>query len=343
MLCYKLSKIDRIRLKEVTTLKSKILKLLREHPETYHSGESISTTLGVTRTAIWKHIKDLKREGFVIESMTNKGYRLIEEPNILNQRSIESFQNAYDFIDFALYLDTVDSTNLEAKRQALNHTKQGIIVAGEQTSGKGRLGRTWVSDANAGLWASLLLRPNIEPESASKVTITAATAMAEAIMAVTNLDVGIKWPNDLVVNGKKTCGILTEMSSELNYVHSIVLGTGVNLSQTAFSDELKDKATSLKLEGANVHAMDLLKSYLDKFSFYYNLFLKGEMETIIKHHKRYSVTLGNEVVIENSGNKRIARAIDIDINGNLIVENQNNKMETIFSGEVSVRGINGYV
>lgn len=324
-------------------MKNKIINLLREHPEMYHSGESISTTLGVSRTAIWKHIKALKLEGYAIESVTNRGYRLLEEPRILNQRNVESLQQAYDFIEFTLYLESVDSTNYEAKRQALNHSKQGLIVAGEQTNGKGRLGRTWASQANAGLWTSLLLRPNIEPESASKVTLTAATAMAEALTALTGLEIGIKWPNDLVVNGKKVCGILTEMSAELNHVHYIILGTGVNISQIDFPEDLKNKATSLKLEGANVLAIEVLKMFLDRFSHYYHLFVEGEMAEIIAHHKKHSVTLGKEVIIETLGEKRQALALDIDLNGNLIIENRQKEKETVFSGEVSVRGINGYI
>ena len=343
MLCCKLSIISALFSNEVIPLKSKILNLLRAHPDTYHSGESISTLMGVSRTAIWKHIKALKQEGYLIESITNRGYRLLEEPSILGQRSIDSIQDAYDFLDFAVYLETVDSTNYEAKRQALSHTKQGVIIAGEQTKGKGRLGRTWASQANAGLWTSLLLRPNIEPESASKVTLTAATAMAEAITELTGLEIGIKWPNDLVINGKKICGILTEMSAELNHVHYIILGTGVNLSQLDFPEDLKDKATSLKIEGANVLAIDLLKSFLERFSHYYHLFLKGEMSEIIQYHKKYSVTLGKEVIIESLGEKRRALALDVDINGNLIIENNKAEIEIVFSGEVSVRGINGYI
>lgn len=343
MVCYKLSKIDNYISNEVGALKNKILFLLRENPEVYHSGESISASLGVSRTAIWKHIKALKDEGYLIESITNRGYRLIEEPRILNQRNIESFLGTSDFIDFAVYLDSVDSTNYEAKRQALSHLGQGLIVAGEQTSGKGRLGRSWASKANEGLWTSLLLRPLIEPESASKITLTAATAMAETLIALTGLEVGIKWPNDLVINGKKVCGILTEMSAELNHVHYIILGTGVNLTQMTFPEDLKDKATSLKLEGANVFALDVLERFLEKFSHYYHLFVKGEMSEIIRYHKMHSVTIGKEVIIESLGEKRQAVALDIDINGNLIIENKLNQIETVFSGEVSVRGLNGYI
>ena len=185
-------------------MKSRILNVLRKGGDTYISGESLSETLSVSRTAIWKHIKVLRAQGYKIDSVTNKGYRLVCESDVLGAITLNEIIQSYSFLDFSSYFESLDSTNLEAKRRALESDHiQGIVIAAEQIYGKGRLGRHWVSENQTGLWMSLLIRPNVSPESAACITLVAASSMCKAIESVSGLNVGIKWPNDLVVNGKK--------------------------------------------------------------------------------------------------------------------------------------------
>ena len=325
-------------------MKTKILAILKSYNTMFVSGESLSEMLGVSRTAIWKHIKALRNEGYLIESVTNKGYRLVSETEEISSVSLNAMIENSPKLKFAQYYESIDSTNLEAKRIALTRsTLEGLIVASEQTHGKGRLGRQWNSVKGSGLWMSLLLRPDVQPESASRITLVAATAMCEAIEKLTGIFVGIKWPNDLVVNGRKICGILTEMSAELNQLHYIVLGIGVNLSQTTFEEDLADKATSLKLQGISINGKVLLSEFLKVFFNYYSSFECGDMTRVIDHHRNHSVTIGRQISIVAQNDRRNAYALDIDENGSLIIENENGQVEKLFFGEVSVRGINGYV
>lgn len=325
-------------------MKNKILSVLRQDKNAYISGESLSEALGVSRTAIWKHIKSLRAEGYNIDSVTNKGYRLISDSEEISEISLNEIIQTYDYLDFSSYFETIDSTNLEAKRRALeSENAQGIIIASEQQSGKGRLGRQWASENHAGLWMSLLIKPDVPPESASCITLVAASSMCKAIEQTTKLKVGIKWPNDLVINGKKCCGILTEMSAELNHLHYIVLGIGVNIGQLNFDEDIRDKATSLALEGAKVSSKELLIGFLDAFSEDYHRFLKMDMAPIITYHKSHSVTLNKEIIVASSTGSKIAQAVDLAEDGSLIIINQNGQLENVLSGEVSVRGINGYV
>lgn len=325
-------------------VKTKILNLLQSNIDGYLSGEQISSQLGVSRTAVWKHINALKNEGYLIDSISNKGYKLIADTNELNNSSLNSICKDYNFIQFGRVLETVDSTNSEVKRMAMDEQfEQGIVIASEQTKGKGRLGRNWASDKHSGLWMSLLLRPRLKPESVSAITLVAAAAMASALETSTALEIGIKWPNDLIINGKKVCGILTEMSAEINQLHYIVLGIGVNLNQLNFPDDLTDKATSLKREGIEITRKQLLIEFLKTFNLYYEQFLEGNMQSIISYHLDHSVTVGKNVQIVTPLETRNAYVMDINADGSLLVKNEIGETEIVFSGEVSVRGINGYI
>lgn len=325
-------------------MKTKILNLLRLHSEAYVSGECLSESLGVSRAAIWKHIKALKEEGYQIDSISNKGYRLVSDTNMITATSLDDLVDKFKILDFGHHFESIDSTNTEAKRFALSDQhKQAIFVADEQKQGKGRLGRTWVSDKGAGLWFSLLLRPNINPENASGITLVAAAAMSMAVEQLTELEVGIKWPNDLLLDGKKVCGILTEMSAELNHLHYIILGIGINLDQSSFDDDLTDKATSLKMSKGQIKPKALLEAFLNHFTELYSLFTSGTMEEVIKYHRSRSVTLNREVVLISSNGTRVVFAKDLNKDGALVIVNETNEIETVISGEVSVRGVDGYI
>lgn len=325
-------------------MREKILKLLMHQYPDYISGELLSEMLGISRAAIWKHIKTLRAEGYEIHSVTNKGYALVTDSMSLNQPVLEELLEPFDQLDFTYHYDTIDSTNMEAKRMAMvNQNAQGLVVAAEQTAGKGRMGRVWESKKTEGLWMSLLLRPNVNIEAAPLITLVAATAMCETLRNLTKLDVQIKWPNDLVIHQKKVCGILTEMSSELDQLHYVVLGLGLNVSQTAFDEALKQKATSLYHEGVEVGDKQILRQFLEVFFEYYKAYLKGNVEKVMAFHRLHSATLGKEVRLIDKLGERIVEAFDVDDSGGLIIKNEKKQLERIISGEVSVRGLNGYI
>lgn len=325
-------------------MKYKILNILKNNIAGYTSGEQLSEQLGISRAAIWKHMNALKADGYVIDAITNKGYRLMEETDTINASWLNAYVEPYTFLNFAKFYEAIDSTNSEAKRVALeNSSWQGIVVSDTQTVGKGRMGRYWASEKGKGLWMSLLLRPEILTESASSITMVAAAAMCQAIEQVSGAKVGIKWPNDLIVNGKKVCGILTEMGAELSMLHYIVLGLGVNINQGHFDKEIEDKATSLYLEGYEVSKKKLLIEFLNAFGVAYDAFLNHDIETIIQYHRDKSLTLNHYVIINTNGEQRQVFAKDLDAHGCLLIINEDNQPERICSGEVSVRGINGYV
>ena len=325
-------------------MKYKILNILKSNIDGYISGEQLSEQLGISRAAIWKHMNALKADGYVIDAITNKGYRLMEETDAINASWLSAYAEPYTFLEFAKFYEAIDSTNSEAKRLALeNPNWQGVLISDFQTGGKGRMGRYWASEKGKGLWMSLLLRPDIPTESASSITMVAAAAMCQAIEAVSGASVGIKWPNDLIVNGKKVCGILTEMGAELSMLHYIVLGIGVNIGQVHFEKELEDKATSLFLEGFEVSKKKLLIAFLNAFENVYMAFLNNDIEHVIQYHREKSKTLNHFVILNGSNGQRQVFAKDLDAKGCLLIINEENQPERICSGEVSVRGINGYV
>ncbi len=328
-------------------MKNKILKVLIDQKDGYISGENLSQIFGVSRTAIWKHIQTLKKEGYQIVSVTNKGYHLKRKSSDVDQIALEQITFNSGLIKQVVYLDQVDSTNMEAKRIAqTNQFNEALIVAREQVKGKGRMGRSWFSEKDSGIWMSLLLKPSLSPDMVSKVTLVAAAAASRAIEEETGLVTGIKWPNDIVINRKKVCGILAELSAELGHIHYLVVGVGINVNQSAFEDSIADKATSIVIEnhGKPVNRLNIIKKFVEIFEMYYNQFVnEGLYDSVVEYNIKKSVTIGEKVNITTHDRTRMAFAKTIDEAGNLIVTNEDGADEAIFFGEVSVRGINGYV
>lgn len=235
-----------------------------------------------------------------------------------------------------IFYDCVDSTNLEAKRNSQMEDRT-VFTAVTQTGGRGRLGRKWFSDEN-GLWMSVLLKPDISPAQCSFVTLVAGLAVCGVIE-----NSGIKWPNDIVLGSKKVCGILTEMSSSAEKLNYIVCGIGINLNNESFPDELSNIATSLYLEtGGKTDREMFLNRFLSEFEFYYSRFVENGFSCLADEYRKKCITLGKDVTIIRGDNSYPAIAVDINENGELIVETENGT-ETVLSGEVSVRGIFGYV
>lgn len=330
----------------VGIMKEKILKLLKDSGNDFVSGQKISEDLGVSRAAIWKYMNVIKADGYEIEAISRKGYRIISSPDILTFEEIKNFLNTEYIGKNIIYYDSIDSTNIKAKKLAEGGQEHGtVVISEEQTIGRGRLGRNWVSPKYKGIWMSIILRPNIITENISQITLLGAAAVQKAIMKM-GIKTSIKWPNDIVLNSKKVCGILTEMSGEVDHINYLVMGIGinVNLEEEDLPFDLKDVATSLTLEsGKYVDRKTLLANVLNTFEELYNDFVEnGNIKETIDICRENSVLIGKEIQLINRGKVTTAKAIDISDQGELVVENCKGNVEYIVSGEVSVRGIYGY-
>ena len=324
-------------------MKTKILRILKNTKD-YVSGQELCQQLGVSRTAVWKVMQQLKEEGYVIDAVNNRGYVLSHCPDDITSWEIGSQLKGKSMFQEIHYLPSVDSTNNYARLLSEQSSNEGIVVVTDlQTAGKGRRGRTWLSPSKENIMMSFVLRPTIEPMKASMLTLVAAMAVKDAIQKQ-GIDTVIKWPNDLVVDQKKICGILTEMSSQMDYINYVVIGIGINVHQKAFDDEISSMATSLDLaKGAFVRRSEVIADILTAFEKYYQLFLQTEDLSLLKDaYNKNLVNIGKEVQIISA--KEIKEGISggIDDDGSLIVT-IDGKTEHIISGEVSIRGLYGYV
>lgn len=324
-------------------LKNRVLKILLSN-NTHISGQYISECLGVSRTAVWKAISALKKDGYNIESVNNKGYLLISKNDILNQVEIEQSISVYQNPPKIIYLDEVDSTNNYARSLSDTMNSDFLVVSDMQTLGKGRLGRIWDSPAGTGIFMSLCIKPNIAIEKASMITLVMAISLCDAIDELYSVNTSIKWPNDIVLNSKKISGILTEMSSDIDGIKYIISGVGINVNNREFSDNIKETASSLFLEtGILMDRSKLIASIIHHFYNNFNIFLKTEDMTGLKEkYEKHLANIGKEVKILDPKGEYNALALGIDKTGALLV-NIDGKIKRIISGEVSVRGLYGYV
>lgn len=326
-------------------MKTQILQILKS-ADAYVSGQELCERMGVSRTAVWKNINKLKEEGYIIEAVQNKGYRMVECPDVVTESEIKS-QKSSGFAGNKIFCyDTTDSTNNQARRLGEAGEPHGTLVTAEtQSAGKGRRGRSWASPSGSGIWMSILLRPDLSPAHAPMLTLVAGLSMARAIEKATGLSPRIKWPNDLVLNGRKICGILTEMSTEVEQIHYVVIGIGVNANIDEFPPEIKDNATSLKLElGKAVVRAEIIAAFLEFFEKDYETFLKDRnFRHLKKVYNGMLINVGKPVKIMDPGNEYTGTALGIDEEGRLLVEKEGGGVLAVSSGEVSVRGVYGYV
>lgn len=325
-------------------MRLKILEALK-NSHGFISGQKISQDCGVSRTSIWKHINSLKEDGYEIESVSRKGYRLISSPDLLKSAEIEEFLETKYIGKEVIHFDSIESTNKYANEIATTKAEGTVVTAEGQVAGKGRLGRGWTSPEKKGIYFSIILKPNLEPSQVAKLTLIGAAAVNLALKDI-DIDSQIKWPNDIVIDGKKLCGILTEMSCELNIINHIVIGIGINanLERDDFSHELQNKATSLKIiSGNNIQRGKLLALVLNHFEKLYDSFKEDlNLDETIDICKKHSALIGKDVQIIKDGKRSFGKAIDINQEGELLVQFEN-AIKKIFSGEVSVRGLDNYI
>ena len=326
-------------------MKEEILRLLRS-ADSYISGQELCNRFGVSRTAVWKAINQLKEAGYEIEAQQNKGYRLMAAPDLMTEAEIKSLMHTDWVAKEVLYFDTIDSTNTKAQELAEKGYPSGtLVVADKQESGKGRRGRSWVSPSGTGIFMTLMIKPDINPNNASMLTLVAALAVAKAITSVTGEEAMIKWPNDIVVNGKKVCGILTEMNAQFDYINHIVVGIGINVHNESFPEEISQMASSLMIEagGKRFHRAQIIAETMSYFEQYYDTFLKTQdLSALVREYDELLVNRNKSVRVLDPKEPFDGKAMGITSKGELIVDTWESR-KLVSSGEVSVRGIYGYV
>lgn len=321
-------------------MQKKILDILL-NADDFISGQEISEKLGVSRQAVWKSINALKEKGYEIQSVTNRGYRLVSSPDYLNESSLKTLLHNKIIGKNLIVLDSVNSTNDYLKKLGNEGCENGTVVAArEQTRGKGRLGRTWQSKKDDGIAFSVLLRPNVAPSEVSAITPLAGLAVCKAIREYTRLDCVIKWPNDIIVGRKKLVGILTEMSAEFDAVEYVITGIGINVDHTSFPEEIAFKATSLLLEtGRHIDKNEFLACVLEHLE---NEFVKNNLEltpTALSEYTDLCATVGRSVTFQRGTRRISGMAVGVSEHGELKVMMSDGTICLVNSGEVTVQGI----
>ncbi|MCC7571898.1 MAG: biotin--[acetyl-CoA-carboxylase] ligase [Candidatus Methanofastidiosum sp.] len=315
-------------------MKSKILEIL-EKKGSYVSGEEISKEIGVSRAAVWKHIKKLRELGYEIDSKTNEGYKLVKSPEKQIEFELERMLDTKIIGKKILFFEEIDSTNNKAKQIALEEKEGTVVISEMQTSGRGRRGRGWYSP-KGGIYVTFILKPTVSPEKASQLTLVSSLALVETLNSINgNLDAKIKWPNDVLISGKKISGILTELSADMEKINYIVVGVGINLNTE--KEILPENGTSLKIEMREEVSIKLfLKNFLEHYDSIYQEYVNGEIGEIIRRWKDNSDTLGKNVRIIGINETYEGIAKDIDENGALILRSDNKEIK-VYSGDVSLR------
>ncbi len=318
----------------------KILEELKK-AESYISGEELGEKLGVSRAAIWKGIQKLKEQGYEIEAVSNKGYHIIRNQDLYNGIEIKEVCNTTKIAKEVYFYEQTDSTNNCIRKLAKEGKKEGVVAVAEiQTAGKGRRGKGWQSPKGTGIWMSMLLTPNITPPEAPVLTLLAGLAVCRAVRQQTGLTAMIKWPNDILISNKKICGILTELYAEMDSVHFVITGIGINVNTEVFPEELQKTATSLKIEkGESISRKNMIKAVIEEFE---KIYLQYEKECSFlpfrEEYKKYCINIGKELQVL-SKQPFIAKGIDITEQGELLVQKQTGEKVVVFSGEVSIRNM----
>jgi BirA family biotin operon repressor/biotin-[acetyl-CoA-carboxylase] ligase len=323
------------------TTDAQILAALRAAGDGTISGADLSQRLGLTRAAIWARVEELRRLGYEIEASPHLGYRLLSTPDVLHADDLLTCLGRTRVVgrDIRVFQETT-STNDVVEKLARDGVKEGAVVFAEsQTKGRGRMGRKWLSPPGKGLWCSVLLRPELRPQETTQLTIAAATALRRAIQSETGLSPEIKWPNDILIRGRKVAGVLTELSAEPDRVKHVILGIGVNvnLSPGEFPADLRRQATSLRAEaGRLVSRPELAMAVLRALDDDYARVRAGQFTAVADEWEEHCATLGQPVVIRIGGRCVRGQAEALDDDGALLLRSEHGHLERIIGGDVTV-------
>ncbi|WP_027417521.1 biotin--[acetyl-CoA-carboxylase] ligase [Aneurinibacillus terranovensis] len=317
-----------------------MLQLLKEAGDNFISGEEISKRLGVSRTAIWKHIEELREEGYVFEAVRRSGYRLLATPDVTSAEEIKLGLTTKTFGCAVHHFAVVDSTQNKCQDLAKQGAPEGtLVVADQQIGGKGRLGRVWYSPAGKNISMSLLLRPTLELQECPQITLLAAVAIVETMRDICGVEASIKWPNDILVNGKKVCGILTELNAEAERINWLIIGMGINVNtlEEDFPPEILEIATSLAIEKKRqFRRAEIIQGILKRLEELYLLYIDEGFAPIKKRWELYAVTIGKRVTIRTLHGSLTGYAEGIDETGVLLVRRDNGSLNKVYSADVEI-------
>jgi BirA family transcriptional regulator, biotin operon repressor / biotin---[acetyl-CoA-carboxylase] ligase len=319
-------------------MKEALLHMLTENEGEFVSGQQISENLNCSRTAIWKHISELRNSGYSIEAVQKRGYRLLTSPDLVTAEEVSLYKGKGTFGKKITYKTSVKSTQEIAHSLARDGAEEGsIVLADEQTGGRGRLGRAWQSPSGTGIWMSLILRPEIPLQKAPQLTLLIAVAASRAIENVTGIEAAIKWPNDLLINGKKVAGILTELQAEADSIHSVIVGIGMNVNQEKkhFAEEIAEIATSLTIEGGKTYKRaEIIGAILQEIESLYRSYLDKGFAVIKLLWEARAYSLGKRITARSVTGSITGYAKGITDEGVLLLEDDNGKIHSIYSADI---------
>lgn len=308
--------------------------------DAFLSGQYLAELIGCSRTAVWKHIEELRKEGFELDAVRNKGYRILKTPEKITADEIRLGLTTHFMGRNIHYEETVESTQKIAHRMASEDAPEGtVIIAEEQLSGRGRMARKWHSPKYSGIWMSMILRPNIPLSNAPQLTLLAAVSIVQAIEEMTDLVPDIKWPNDVLISGKKVTGILTELQAEADRIHSIIIGIGINVNQKLedFPAEIQDIATSLFIEKKDtVSRAELIRTILKNFENLYTMYLEQGFLPIKLLWEGYASSIGKYIKARTLTNTIEGIALGITDDGVLKLEDQTGFIHHIYSADIEL-------
>ncbi|MBU8784858.1 MULTISPECIES: biotin--[acetyl-CoA-carboxylase] ligase [Bacillus] len=322
-----------------SNLRKKLIQLFTEADGEFISGQKISEELGCSRTAVWKHIEELRKSGYELEAVRKLGYKMKKKPDKITENEIRLGLKTEKMGQTIYFQDVVSSTQKVAHELANNGAPEGtIVVADKQTEGRGRMSRAWHSPEGNGIWMSLILRPEIPVQKTPQLTLLTAVAIVQAIEEQTGIAAEIKWPNDILINGKKAVGILTELQAEADQVHSVIVGTGINVNQLAddFPSELKETATSLRLaSGEKIDRAALIQTILLTFEKRYREYITHGFRPIKLLWESYALTLYRELTARTLSGTFRGKALGIDDEGVLLLETGDG-IKKIYSADIEI-------
>ncbi|WP_019156010.1 biotin--[acetyl-CoA-carboxylase] ligase [Robertmurraya massiliosenegalensis] len=323
-----------------STLRKKLLDAFTEHEGEFLSGQYLADLMGCSRTAVWKHIEDLRHEGFELEAVRRKGYRIIQKPDHVSANEIRLGLKTAIIGQQIHYKESVDSTQKVAHRLSMENVKEGtVVIADEQIGGKGRMDRPWHSPKSTGIWMSVILRPNIPLPMAPQLTLLTAVAVVQAIVENTGLEPHIKWPNDILLHGKKVTGILTELQAEADRIHSVIIGIGINVNQTKadFPEELQSIATSLSVEKREaINRASLIQEIFLKLEKLYLIYLEKGFKPIKLLWESYAISIGKNITARTLTGNITGKALGITDDGVLQIEDEKGVIHHIYSADIEL-------
>ncbi|MGM8365365.1 biotin--[acetyl-CoA-carboxylase] ligase [Virgibacillus sp. W0181] len=323
----------------MSSTRNKLIQLLAERKDQFTSGQLLSEKLQISRSAIWKHMRELEKDGYIIEGKSNRGYRISGYPSKLSENTIQWGLSTKWLGKKIIHKESTTSTQRLAHQAALDHAEHGtVIIADQQTEGKGRMDRSWYSTKEKGIWMSIILRPRILPYLAPQLTLLAATVIADVIHSISTVKPQIKWPNDILINRKKLAGILTEMQAEQDKIQYVVIGMGLNInqSQTELPEGIRSKATSLKVETDQAwNLQEVIQKMLVTFERKYTEYMENGFPGVKNEWENYGFRLNEAIWIKTMQSTWLGTFIGISEDGALLAETKDREVKKVYSAEIS--------